>query len=287
MTPHRTAGPAWDSGRRVGGLGDGGTGPVMSASTRDLTGAQSAGTTAPTFDRDASVRRRTGWSRRRVSAAVSVTRCGHERVASEQPLADEVEFFAALGSRRDVPAGVTLVPRGRPMHEVYLVESGAVAVLDDRGDRRPILAFALPREVCCAVPALLRQAVPWDAVAVTDAAVLAVPADVFTSVVRERWVDRWTTRTLTWLAEVGSRVAELDEPDSAAQVAALLLRSGGEFSMELCHRTIADLLDLDDSTMREVLSRLEMLRAVRLSGRHISVAQPERLRDVVGIPRPS
>jgi CRP-like cAMP-binding protein len=173
------------------------------------------------------------------------------------------------------------------MHEVYLVESGAVAVLDDRGDRRPILAFALPREVCCAVPALLRQAVPWDAVAVTDAAVLAVPADVFTSVVRERWVDRWTTRTLTWLAEVGSRVAELDEPDSAAQVAALLLRSGGEFSMELCHRTIADLLDLDDSTMREVLSRLEMLGAVRLSGRHISVAQPERLRDVVGIPRPS
>ena len=125
------------------------------------------------------------------------------------------------------------------MGEVHLVERGAVAVLGDQCGRRPILDFALPREVCSAVAALLRQAVPWDAVAVTDAAVIAVPADVFTAAVQERWVERWTTRTLTWLAEIGLRVEDLDDPEPAGQVAALLLRAHGEYSAEPCRRTIA------------------------------------------------
>jgi CRP-like cAMP-binding protein len=172
------------------------------------------------------------------------------------------------------------------MDQVDLVERGAVAVIGDYRGRRPILAFALRHELCCAVPALLHEPVPWDAVAVTDAAVITVPADVFTAAVRERWVDRWTTRTLAWLAEVGAGVAVLEEPDPAAQVAALLLRSRGEVSADLCRQTIADLLDLDDATIRDVLGRLELLGAVRLSGGRISVARPEILRGaVVGIHR--
>ncbi len=172
------------------------------------------------------------------------------------------------------------------MREVHLVERGAVAVIGDHSGRRPILAFALRHELCCPVPALLHQAVPWDAVAVTDAAVITVPADVFTAAVQERWVDRWTTRTLAWLAEVGACVADLDEPDPAAQIAALLLRTRGEVSADLCRQTIADLLDLDDATIRDVLRRLELLGAVRLSGGRISVARPEILRGaVVGIHR--
>jgi hypothetical protein len=111
--------------------------------------------------------------------------------------------------------------------------------------------------------------------------VVAVPADVFTAAVRDRWVDRWTTRTLAWLAAVGARIADLDESEPAAQVAALLLRSHGEFSAELCRRTIADLLDLDDATIREVLGRLERRGAVRSSGGRITVVRPEILREAV------
>jgi CRP-like cAMP-binding protein len=190
-----------------------------------------------------------------------------------------------MGSRRDVRAGDALVHRDTPMREVHLVERGAVAVLGDYGGRRPILAFALRRELCCAVPALLQQPAPWDVVAVTDAAVVAVPADVFTAAVHERWADRWTTRTLAWLAGVGASVADLDESEPAAQVAALLLRSHGEFSAELCRRTIADLLDLDDATIRDVLGRLELLGAVRLSGGRISVVRSEILRGAVAATR--
>jgi CRP-like cAMP-binding protein len=202
-------------------------------------------------------------------------------VASERPFGDELAFFAAMGSRRDVRAGTALTHRGTPTREVHLVERGAVAVLGEHGDRRPILAIALRHELCSAVPALLQQPAPWDVVAVTDAAVVAVPADVFTAAVRDRWVDRWTTRTLAWLAAVGARVADLDESEPAAQVAALLLRSHGEFSAELCRRTIADLLDLDDATIREVLGRLERRGAVRSSGGRITVVRPEILREAV------
>ncbi|MPZ78905.1 MAG: cyclic nucleotide-binding domain-containing protein [Actinophytocola sp.] len=202
-------------------------------------------------------------------------------MASEQPLGDEVAFFADMGSRRDVRAGVALVRRGTPVREVHLVERGAVAVLGDHGGRRPILAFALRRELCCAIPALLHEAAPWDAVAVTDASVITVPTDVFTAAVRERWVDRWTTRTMTWLAAVGACVAHLDESDPDAQVAALLLRTRGERAEEPCRRTIADLLDLDDATIRGVLDHLELLGAIRLAGGHISVARPEILRGAV------
>ena len=235
----------------------------------------------PNARNEEGTRHQVAWSNVRLSAAVSAIRSGLNRMPSERPFGDEVGFFAALGSRREVPAGTALVRRGAPMREVHLVNRGAVAVLGDHRGRRPILAFALRREFCCAIPALLHQPAPWDAVAVTDAAVIAMPTEVFTAAVHERWVDRWTTRTLTWLAEVGARVADLDESDPRAEVAGLLLRSRSEHSAALCLRTIADLLDLDDATVRSVIGRLEMLGAVRVSGGRISVVRPELLREAV------
>jgi CRP-like cAMP-binding protein len=192
-----------------------------------------------------------------------------------------MEFFMCVGSRRELCAGSALAHRGSPVGEVHLVERGAVAVLGNQFGRRPIVDFALPREVSSAIPALLRQAAPWDAVAVTDTAVIAVRADVFTAAVQERWVDRWTTRTLAWLAEVGLRVEGLDDPEPAGQVAALLLRTSGEHSAEPCRRTISDLLDLDDATVRDVLAGLKGIGAVEASGGRISIARPEILRRVV------
>jgi CRP-like cAMP-binding protein len=224
---------------------------------------------------------RASWSTARLSAAVSATRFGAESAANERSLGDEIDFFVEKGSRRHVQAGAPLVRRGSPMEEVHLVARGAVAVLGDHDGRRPILQFVLPNEVCCAIPALLRQAAPWDAVAVTDAALIALPADVFTAAVQERWVERWSNRTLTWLAGVGSRVADLDQPEPVGQVAALLLRARGESSAEQCRRTIADLLDLDDATVRDALARLTNIGAVELSDGRISIARADKLRRVV------
>lgn len=246
-------------------------------STRDAVGEHPVDVPSRRSERDTSSRRHIAWSPARLSAAVSAIRCRPGPVASEQPFDDEVAFFAAMGNRRDVRAGAALVHRGSSAPEVHLVERGAIAVLGDHGGRRPILAFALRRELCYAIPALLHEA-PWDAVAVTDATVITVPTDVFTAAVREYWVDRWTTRTMTWLAAVGARVADLDVPDPAAQVAALLLHIRGEFAAEPGRRTIADLLDLDDATVRCVLDHLELVGAVRLSAGRISVAGPEVLR---------
>ena len=258
--------------------------PVVGGRRRDTTrsaaSAEAASTRQQLPDGQSGGQHSVAWSRARLAAAVSMTRCVRGAAASNQLLGDELDFIAATGSRGDVRAGAALVHRGSPMPEVHLVERGAVAVLGDHDGRRPILDFALRRELCCAVPVLLHQNAPWDAVAVTDAVVLTMPADVFTSAVRERWVDRWTTRALTWLAEVGARVGDVDEGDPAAQVAELLLRARGEFAVEPCRRTIADLLDLDDPSVREILGQLEMLGAVDLSGGRVAIIRTDILRAV-------
>jgi len=224
--------------------------------------------------------RRVAWSRARLAGAVSATRCVRGAAPSNRPLRDELDFFAAAGKRRDVPAGTALVHRGSPMDEVHLLDRGAAAVLGNHRGRRPILALTLRGELCCAAPALLHQKAPWDAVAVTNAAVITVPVDVFISAVRERWVDRWTTRTLSWLAAVGARIDDLDPPEPAAQVAALLLRARGAFAAKPCRRTISDLLDLDDSSVRDALEVLEVLGAVDLSGRRVAIIRTDILRRV-------
>jgi CRP-like cAMP-binding protein len=218
-------------------------------------------------------RRRAPWSRARLNAAVAVARPSHVREPSQQLLRDEVELFEAIGVRREALSGASLAHRGRPLDEVHLVERGAAALTGDYRGRRPILDFMVHGELCGAVPALLHQASPWDAVTVVDSSVISVSTEVFSAAVRGRWVDRWATRTLTWLAEIGTRITELDALNFDRQVAALLLRSNGG----LRRRTIADVLDLDDATAGEVLGRLERLGAVRIASGRIWVGEREVL----------
>jgi len=222
---------------------------------------------------EAGTRRRAPWSRARLNAAVAVARPSHVRGSSQHLLRDEVELLEAIGVRHDAGSGAALVRRAMPVNEVHLLERGAAAVTGDCHGRRPILAFAVPGELCGAVPALLHQASPWDAVTVVDSSVITVSTEAFSAAVRGKWADRWATRTLTWLAGIGSHIAELEEFDTDRQVAALLLRSTGG----LRRRTIADVLDLDDVTAREVLGRLERLGAVRTAGGRIWAGKREVL----------
>ena len=235
---------------------------------------------------DAETGYRGGWSRTRLSAAVAAIRGDHAHAADNRPLPDEIELFATIGRRRDIPRGVALARRGTPTGEVHLVDRGALALIGEHDGRRPIVAFALRREVCGSVPALLREPAPWDAVTVMDSSVITMPAASFSAAVHDRWVDRWTTRTLAWLAEVGARIADIDGRDLDAQVAALLLRHPGEFPVDLCRRTISDLLDIDDVTTRHIVNDLEQRGAVRVIGGRISVARPDILREAVAVGRP-
>lgn len=223
----------------------------------------------------------TSWSGARLSAAIVATRSTRASTTIDPLLSDEIEFFAAEGIRRDVPSGVVLAKHGQPVRDVHLVAHGAVAVLDDLAGRQPILAFALPNELCGAVPALLNEPAPWDTVTVADSSVVTIPTERFTTAVRERWVDRWSTRTLSWLAEIGARVADLDGSDLTAHVAALLLRSPDTASIHRCGRTLADLLDVDNDAIRQVLTDLSRRGAVRITRGRVTIARPDLLQAIV------
>lgn len=265
----------WRSAVRSGAL----LGASIAAST-DRAKAASTGSESVQTDR----RDPTAWSTARLSAAVDVIR-GRRATANGRLFADEIDFFASNGTRHEVPSGMVLAERGQPARDVHLVERGAVAVFGAIERHRPILAIIMPDELCGAVPALLHQAAPWDTAAITDSSVVTVPADRFVSAVLDRWADRWSTRTLSWLAAIGTRVADLDGIDLTAQVAALLLRQRDGSSVGIRCRTLVDLLDVDDDAIRRVLDDLRRLGAVRLHSGHVTVAQAHLLRAAAAAAR--
>jgi CRP-like cAMP-binding protein len=229
-------------------------------------------------------RYQTPWSKARLAAAVDATR-PRGATANGRLFADEIEFFATDGTRHEVSSGMVLAERGQPARDIHLVEHGAAAVRGAIERHRPILAFTMPDELCGAIPALLRQAAPWDTIAVTDSSVITIPADRFIPVVGDRWADRWSTRTVSWLAEIGARVADLDGNNLTGQVAALLLRHRGGSPVYMRRRTLADLLDVEDSAIRRVLDELRRLGAVRLHGSHVTITRADLLQSTVAAAR--
>jgi len=223
------------------------------------------------------------WSPARLSAAVAITRPSRVATPFSELLCDELEFFKAVGTSEDVGPGVAFMRRGESVHDVYLVVRGAIAaVVSDTAGRRPIVAFALKDEVCCAIPALLHEPLPWDGVTVAASSLLAIPAERFNDAVRDRWADRWATRALWWLTEFGARANEIDEANLANEVAALLLRHRAPNGIEGCSSALADVLDVDDDAIEQVLAYLRRLGAIQTTNSGvIRVTQPDKLHNLV------
>lgn len=228
----------------------------------------------------AGVRYRRAWSSARLSAAVAAARPPGTRAPIDRLLDDELDFFASSGVRSDLPYGTRLIEEGQKIQEVHLILQGAAAVMSDRGGRRPILGFTMPSELCCPVPVLLHEPALWGAVTVTDSSVITMRAAQFEAAILDRWVDRWSTRSLSWLAAMGTRSADLD-CDLTGQTAALLLRHRWELPVALCRQTIADLLDADERSVEAVLLHFERLGAVRLRDGRIAVTRVETLKSTV------
>jgi CRP-like cAMP-binding protein len=232
---------------------------------------------------DADRRCKDAWSPGRLAAAVAFTRPARPATPFKELLSDELEFFTAIGTCHDVPHGVVFVQRGEPIRNVYLVARGAVAaVLRASAGRRPILGFTLPNEMCYAIPALLDDLAGWDGVTVADSSLISIPADRFNTAVRDDWTDRWATRALWWLAEVGARANEFDGTDLSSEVAALLLRHRNLHGIEGCTSALADVLDVNTDTIKQVLANLRRHGAIRLGGGDVvNVTHPDRLHGVV------
>jgi CRP-like cAMP-binding protein len=236
---------------------------------------------------DADRRCKGAWSPGRLAAAVAVTRPARAATPFNNLLSDELEFFTAIGARHDVRHGVVFVRRGEPIRDVYLVARGAVAaVVPESAGRRPIVGFALPDEMSCAIPALLDEPAAWDGITVADSSLISIPADRFNAAVRDGWTDRWATRALWWLAEFGARANEFDGTDLSSEVAALLLRHRNLNGIEGCTRALADVLDVSSHAIEQVLVDLRRYGAIQVSdGGVVSVAYPDRLHGVVSAGR--
>lgn len=215
------------------------------------------------------------WSKTRLRALIA-TAPAPPRVGVVQD--DEAEFFATEGIRRELARGSVLVKHGDMASAVHLVERGVVGVLGIVGDRRPVLALATAGEVTCAVPVLLQTAMPWDVVTITDALITTVPANRFVEVVRQSWADRWTSRILAWLAEVGECQSHLEAGDLEQEIGAFLLRRHARITASQVYQAFADRFDVATDEVRQILDGLSRRGAVRVVGDHVSIADADTLR---------
>lgn len=237
--------------------------------------AHDAAETGQTMHDRVPARYHTSWSTGRLSAVLATTRNSQE---IDQLQRDEQEFFAAEGVRRDVDCGVVLARSGQVVTDVHLIDRGAAAILGELGERRPILALTVAGELCGAVPALLGEAVPWDVVTVNPSSILSMPAERFVAAVRERWADRWSTRVLTWLAEVGVQNHCLERTDLGEEVAAFLLQHPQVTCGHASCRALADVLDVGAQAIRQVVDRFAQRGALRVVGDQINVTNTDVLR---------
>lgn len=236
------------------------------------------------FERtDADRRCKDAWSPARLAAAVAVTRPARSATPFNDLLDDELELFTTIGTHHDVRHGVVFIRRGEPVRDVFLITRGAVAaVVSECIGRRPIVSFALPDEVCCAIPALLDEPAAWDGVTVADSSLISIPADRFNAAVGEQWTDRWATRALWWLVEFGARANEFDGTDLSSEVAALLLRHRNPHGIGICISALADVLDVDEDAIERVLVDLRRYGAIGLAANGVvSVTRADRLHGAV------
>jgi len=260
--------------------GDPGTSWVSAAGTlSEAPRTSPADATSRTLPRTTGDRRsHATWSPDRLAAAVSVSRAPRTATPFNDLLSDELDFFNTIGAHHDVDHGELLVRRGEQARDVHLVDRGAVAEISGVGDRRPIAAFALPNEVCGAIPVVLHEAAGWDCVAITPTSLVTVQADRFHAAVRDWWADRWATRALWWLAEFGARATAVDDIGLAGEVAALLLRHrDGPIESS----ALADVLDVTEGMIERVLGDFRRAGAIRLTGGRVSVVRVERLHGAV------
>ena len=172
---------------------------------------------------------------------------------------DAVALAEALSGRR-VSAGTVVFHRDEHPGEVFIVESGQVALLRPRANQSSYLQRLGPGDVFGDVGLLLGHNAPVDALAIEDTTLLTVPESELMKLLSTRptIAMRWMISMAKRLETLQDRLEELLAGPLDTQLATLLMRlADSEGVVAASQQTLAHLLGARRPSVARSLGQLE------------------------------
>jgi CRP-like cAMP-binding protein len=194
----------------------------------------------------------------------------------------------ASGIERSYSAGQRILARGSAERELYVIRSGEVR-LEGPDDRSLLLGAG---DVFGEVAAILGEPHLMGAVAESDVALLAIDLPLLNRLCAEdrefplRLISHLAQRLSTADGAPRERQGEAAPSLAQARLARVILRrAGSETGRSTVKGKLKDLAEDADLPIREAYAVVQDLlekRIVRLSEDHLTLLEPERLREATG-----
>lgn len=199
----------------------------------------------------------------------------------------DLEALAGTLDALVVPAGQRILSAGQAADTAYVVESGEIELLVRRGGRRSLVAVERAGSVLGDVPLLCDMAVPFDAIARTEATLLKLERAVLLDLLARHPAIalRWLTSLVRRLERANRRVVELTVGDLRGRTLALIadeLVTGDRRGVRLTQAEMAALLGATRQSVNRVLRHLAREGLVTQRYGEVHIADPARILELAG-----
>jgi len=206
-------------------------------------------------------------------------------VGPSAPLsAEDAAALSDIMTVQTVAAGKALFCRYDDLHQIFVLESGAVALARPNADRTSFLNLLGPGDVFGDVGQLMGSTAPVDAVVLEDATVLSMHGDdlIALMMTRPRVAMRWMASLAARLAVAQDRLEELLAGPLDYQLASLLLHlRDDEGGVAVSQQTISQLLGSRRPSIARSLANLERRGYIEKQYRRIQVLDESGLQELV------
>lgn len=198
--------------------------------------------------------------------------------------ADDAAALVDIMTVRPVNAGQALFCRNEKVDQVFVLESGVVALARPNADHSAFLHLLGPGDILGDVPQLLQDSAPVDAVVLEDAMVLSMEGQdlIGLMMTRPRIAMRWMASMAARLATAQDRLEELLAGPLDYQLASMLLHlADDEGGVSVSQQTIAHLLGARRPSIARSLANLERRGFIEKHYRRIQVCDADGLQSLV------
>lgn len=176
-----------------------------------------------------------------------------------RPGAQDVERLASGGMPMRVARGTRIFAEGDAVDTVYVIRRGRVALGRSVHGREVTLLLLREGDILGDIPMLLQTPATFDAVAATDAELVAIPAGRLVATLDQSpdFARRWVLWLSGRLANAHARLLSLLAGDVRAQVAAVLAQEScrGD-TIHLTHHDLAAMVGAQRSSVTRSLDEL-------------------------------
>lgn len=196
---------------------------------------------------------------------------------------EDLEELLSVAVTGEAEAGTVLFNRDDPIEQVFVLETGKVALARPSQDRTPLLQLLHAGDIFGDLPVLLGRVAPAEAVVLEDATYLTIEGDRLLWLVstRPRIALRWMVSIAGRLAAAQDRLEELLAGPLDFQLATLLRHTADDTAtVRLSQETLARLLGARRPSVARSLANLERRGLIEKQYRRIRIIDLDGLRSL-------